>query len=827
MANHQYSVGTIASLLGVRLPAEQDSGIIDTLLTDSRKLVAPATSLFVALEGPQRNGHLFIPELYKKGVRYFVVAQPVDETLYPGAVFLKVKDTLEALQQLAAAHRGQYTMEVVGITGSNGKTVVKEWIYQLLQPYKNIVRSPKSYNSQLGVPLSVWQMNPDHNLALFEAGISRPGEMERLERVIAPTIGVLTNIGPAHSEGFESDTAKLDEKLKLFKNAGVIIANGDNALIAAGVRKYPAVFFSWGTNESNAVQVLETVVGEDATRVRLKEQNKDPFEIVIPFTDQASAENAVTCAAVLLWLQMAPATIINGMKTLQPVNMRMEFKQGINNCIVINDSYSADLNSLTVALEFLQQQAKGRKKTVILSDLPENREEEQVLYRTIAAQLQRYGVDRLIGIGERMQSFLAALPEAAAIPERSFYLSTREFLQHFQSTRYHDEYILVKGARRFGFERIVTLLEHKVHETVLEINLDAVAQNLKIIQQRLNPGVKIMAMVKAFGYGSGASEIGAVVQFHKADYLGVAYADEGVELRKAGITIPIMVLNTEASAFDALTDYHLEPDLFSFELLEAFEQHVRNSGLKQYPVHIEIETGMNRTGFAINDIAALGTCLKNNEWIKVRSVFSHLAASEDNVEDAFTRHQYHLLKTAAAQLEKEIGYPFIKHIANTAAILRFPQLQLDMVRLGIGLYGISGSDQVPLETVATLKTTISQIKKIRKGETVSYNRRGVAKEDSVIATLRIGYADGYSRRLGNGVGRVWVNGQLAPVIGTICMDMTMIDITHIPGVKEGDDVIIFGRPVPVQQLAEWIGTIPYEIMTGISQRVKRVYYGEG
>ncbi|MCF3111048.1 bifunctional UDP-N-acetylmuramoyl-tripeptide:D-alanyl-D-alanine ligase/alanine racemase [Niabella sp. CC-SYL272] len=827
MADQFYTIEVIARLLGLQPHASLVAGIIDTLLTDSRKLVSPATSLFFALEGPQRNGHLFIPELYKKGVRNFVVSQPVDEAVYPGAVFLHVSDTLQALQQVAAAHRSRYSIDVIGITGSNGKTVVKEWLYQLLQPYKNIVRSPKSFNSQLGVPLSVWQISSENNLAIFEAGISRPGEMKKLEPIIKPTIGVLTNIGPAHAEGFKDDAEKLSEKLKLFKHARVIIANGDHSLIRESIKTYPAVFFSWGKQAHNAVQVLDTLVKEEETVIRVKPKAGDLIELTLPFTDQASVENALTCIAVLLWLGIAPASVISGMKGLQRVNMRMEFKQGINNCIVINDSYSADLNSLTVALQFLQQQAGGKRKTVILSDIPESKGEAQPLYHTIRELLQRYGVNRLIGIGEKMQAQAGLFTAGTAIPEYAFYLTTNAFLEQFHSTQYQDEYILVKGARKFGFERIVNQLEQKVHETVLEINLDAVAQNLKTIQQQLKPGVKVMAMVKAFGYGSGAAEIANVVQFHKADYLGVAYADEGVELRKAGISIPVMVLNTEANAFDALTDYNLEPDLFSFELLLAFERHVKNSGLKHYPVHIEVETGMNRTGFAVSDMAALAAHLKDNEWIRVQSVFSHLAASEDQVEDSFTLHQYELLMEAAGVLENTIGYPFLKHIANTSAILRFPQLQLNMVRLGIGLYGISGNARVQLQTVATLKTTISQIKKIQKGETVSYNRRGIAKEDSVIATLRIGYADGYSRRLGNGVGKVWVNGQLAPVIGTVCMDMTMIDITHIPGVKEGDDVIIFGAPVPVQQLAEWIGTIPYEIMTSISQRVKRVYYGEG
>ncbi|ANH82955.1 bifunctional UDP-N-acetylmuramoyl-tripeptide:D-alanyl-D-alanine ligase/alanine racemase [Niabella ginsenosidivorans] len=827
MVNPGYSIQQIAAILGLQNIPDVNKGFVNTLLTDSRKLTSPSTSLFFALQGPQRNGHVFVPELYKKGVRFFVISRDIDETLYPGSVFFKVADPLQSLQKIAAAHRHRFAVDVIGITGSNGKTVVKEWLYQLLQPYKNIVRSPKSYNSQLGVPLSIWQMSPENDLAVFEAGISKPGEMEQLQEIIDPTIGVLTNIGLAHSEGFVNDAQKLSEKLQLFKTAKVVIANGDSELITWGARQLNRPLFSWGKAAHNNVQVLAVHTTGAYAVIRLKEKEGSDFNIEIPFSDNASVENAIICATVLLYLKFAPSVIASGMKALQPVNMRMEFKQGINNCVIINDSYSADLTSLEVALQFLQQQSKGKKKTVILSDFFENDANDRQLYQSIYQLLKRYDINRLIGIGEKMQLLFPLLLTEEETMEASFFLSTKKYLQQYHSTQYRDEYILVKGARRFGFERIVTLLEQKVHETVLEINLDAVAHNLKAFQQLLKPGVKLMAMVKAFAYGSGAAEIASVVQFHKADYLGVAYADEGVELRKAGITIPIMVLNVEESAFDAITDYNLEPDIFSFELLNAFEQHIKSAGLKNYPVHIEVETGMNRSGFAVADISVLADRLTGNEFIKVQSCFSHLAASEDKVEDAFTLHQFELLKKATDILEAGLSYTFIRHIANTSAIMRFPELQLDMVRLGIGLYGIAGNDKIPLQTVATLKTTISQIKRIRNGETVSYNRRGIAKEDSVIATIRIGYADGYSRRLGNGVGKVWVNGQLAPVIGTVCMDMTMIDITHIPEVKEGDDVIVFGEAVPVQQLAEWIGTIPYEIMTGISQRVKRVYYGEG
>lgn len=827
MGGRQYTITQIASILNIKNPPGNGEGFIDTLLTDSRKLTTPATSLFFALKGPQRNGHLFINELYKKGVRHFVVNETIDTAFYPDAVFFRVAGCLTALQAIAAFHRHQFHYNVIGITGSNGKTVVKEWLYQLLQLQYKIVRSPKSYNSQLGVPLSVWQMTDGDELAIFEAGISRLGEMAHLQKIIDPTIGILTNIGLAHSEGFSSNVEKLQEKLRLFSNSKILISNGDTEWITGIVKAQNIPLFTWGIKSENDLQVLAVSTKGAYSQIQLKIKDTAEFEMRIPFTDQASIENAVTSVAVLVYMGIAPAVITEGVKHLQAVNMRMEFKQGINNSVIINDSYSADLTSLEVALQFLKQQARDGRKSVILSDFFENDANDDFLYQSIYSLLKRYEVNRLIGIGKKMQQYLGDLVRNQDEIVTAFYIDTAEFLEQYHSTQYSNEFILVKGARQFGFERIVNQLEQKVHETVLEINLDAVAHNLKHFQQQLKPGVKLMAMVKAFAYGSGAAEIANVVQFHKADYLGVAYADEGVELRKAGITIPIMVLNTEETAFDAITDYNLEPDLFSFKLIDAFEQHIKNIGVSNYPVHIELETGMNRSGFASGEIHELGRRLRDNTNLQVQSCFSHLAASEDKVEDAFTLHQYHLLVKGAGILEKELGYSFIKHIANTSAILRFPQLQLDMVRLGIGLYGISGTSDNGLETVATLRTTISQVKKIKKGETVSYNRRGVAKEDSKIATIRIGYADGYSRRLGNGIGKVFIKGQLAPVIGTVCMDMTMIDITNVPNVAEGDDVIVFGKPVAIQQVAEWIGTIPYEIMTGISQRVKRVYYGEG
>jgi len=810
-------------LSGQKLPPV----VIHTLLTDSRKLINPDTSLFFALTGPRRDGHLFIPELYKAGLRYFVVSEKIIARNYPGAVFLVVDHVLTALQKLAAFHRSKFTADVIGITGSNGKTIVKEWIYQLLQADKNIVRSPKSYNSQIGVPLSVWEMDAANNLAIFEAGISQPGEMQQLASVIQPTIGVITNIGSAHSEGFKNNSEKLREKLLLFKGARIIIANGDNTLIRKEVDRLQQPAFYWGKDKSSALRILAVKKKATGTEVSMSHSGHK-FSVQVPYTDEASIENAVTACAVAVYLKTGITTLQQRVQQLQPVNMRLEFKKGNNNCILINDSYSADPDSLAIALHFLQQQAKGLSKTVILSDFSQAGAEPVYLYQGILEQLQKHKIARFIGIGEKMQSVMHGLITTGNTKiSHNFFLTTADFIQHLHSFDFKDEAILIKGGRVFELEQIVSLLELKAHQTILEINLNAIAHNYKTFQQMLQPATKMMVMVKAFAYGSGGTEVAGLLQYHKADYLGVAYSDEGVEIRQSGISTPIMVLNPEPSAFDAITEHLLEPDIFSFGQLDAFEKHVQQSGLKHYPVHIEIETGMNRLGFAITDVPVLARRLKNNSFLKVQSVFSHLAASEDAVEDAFTLHQYELLLQAANQIRDNIGYHFLTHIANSSAIARFPALQMDMVRLGIGLYGIGGKKVAEkLQPALTLKSTIAQLKHIQKGETVSYNRRGVATRKSTIATVRIGYADGYSRRLSNGVGYMLVHGKKARVIGTVCMDMVMIDVTHIKNVKEGDDVIIFGNGLPVEELAQAIGTIPYEIMTGISQRVKRVYWSE-
>jgi len=827
-----YSLYHIASVIRAAIAGPDRQ--VEHLLLDSRKIQSSDSSLFFALKGPHRDGHQFIADLYENGVRAFVIETPVAPAVFPEATFLTVTNTLAALQEVAAWHRSRFNIPVIGITGSNGKTIVKEWLYQLLHEDQSIVRSPKSYNSQIGVPLSIWQINTTHTLGIFEAGISQPGEMAALETMIRPTIGILTNIGEAHSEGFASATEKAVEKTKLFAHCTSLIFCRDHLpddfdpeiTHIENHQRDDISFYHW-SRRSVVWLTVTSIDKQDGHTTLTAEVMEQTIRIQIPFTDEAAIENAITCWCTLLAMGYDNEMIRRRMTTLQPVNMRLELKKGINQCTIINDSYSADLNSLQIALGFLDQQNSRYKRTVILSDFLQTAESDGSLYGHIIADLYKHNVSRLVGIGERIGQALRQVPPTEKLVIE-LYTTTDEFIQRFLSSRFREEIILVKGARVFGFEQIVQLLEQKVHQTVLEINLNAIVHNVKVYQQLLRPGVKLMAMVKAFAYGSGGAEIAGILQYHKVDYLGVAYADEGVELRKAGIALPIMVMNPEPSTFEAIVEHNLEPDLYSMEMLTAFSSFLEQEGLQRYPVHIEIETGMNRLGFPVAAAEELASVLRQSSLLQVQSVFSHLAASEDPAEDAFTLQQYERYSNVVAVLQEKLTYTFIRHISNTAAISRLPQLQLDMVRLGIGMYGIdsAATHQSQLEQAGTLKTTIAQVKQLKAGESVSYNRRGIVHRDSLIATVRIGYADGYSRRLGNGVGHIGVRGRLAPVIGTVCMDMTMIDVTDIPGVTEGDDAIIFGKQIPVQQLAHWAGTIPYEIMTGISQRVKRVYFEE-
>lgn len=829
-----YTISQIASVIKAKTFSKDVDVHLEHILLDSRKLLFPASSIFFALDGVRRSGSLFVEELYNKGVCCFVVDENFTEShieKFPKAAFLQVPDVLQALQLLTAFHRQQFTIPVIGITGSNGKTMVKEWLYQLLYKDYNIVRSPKSYNSQIGVPLSVWQINGNHTLGIFEAGISLPDEMQKLAKVIAPSIGVFTSIGEAHGEGFLNIRQKINEKLKLFVGSEVLIYCADDPDLNEAVTAFnnnarsgdDFKLLSWSRKTTASLQIIstETENGHTSVSAQWKEQQ---VNFKIPFTDEASVENAITCCCVLLYLNIDINKIAERMMQLKPVEMRLELKQGINNCSVINDSYSADINSLTIALDFLQQQQQHAKHTLILSDILQSGKSSGELYADVAAILEQKNINRLIGIGPDISKQKNAFKN---IEETFFFSSTAEFRQQFHSQHFHDETILLKGARIFEFEQISHLLEEKIHQTVLEINLDAITHNLNTYQQLLNPGVKLMAMVKAFSYGSGSFEIANLLQFHRVDYLAVAYADEGVELRKAGITLPIMVMNAEEITFDVLVQYNLEPELFSFGILSSFEEYLKQGGINNYPVHIKLDTGMRRLGFEQKDIEELCARLKARSVFKIQTVFSHLAASDSVLHDDFTKVQAKAFSASCDQIQKITGYHFIRHIANTSAIHRHKDLQLDMVRLGIGLYGVDANPDIQqqLKNVTTLKTTISQVKKVMAGESIGYSRKGVAAKDSVIATVRIGYADGYPRSLSNGIGKMWVNGKVVPVIGNVCMDMTMLDITGVD-VNEGDEVIVFGEQMPVSELAILAQSIPYEILTGISQRVKRVYFEE-
>lgn len=820
-----YSIADIAQLLDANWLRKGEEGNVSQLLVDSRRLVNPAGTLFFALHSTSRDGHQFIPWLYHQGVRHFVVRHAPPDGNYEGANFLQVADTLKALQTVAAFHRRQFDIPVIGITGSNGKTIVKEWLNQLLEPDYIIVRSPRSYNSQIGVPLSVWLMETRHELGIFEAGISQKGEMVALEQVIQPTIGVFTMLGQAHSEGFASMEEKLAEKWQLFNNAAVIIYKRDDGLIDDFVNRRAEAkqqIFSWGYGPGATMQVHVTERQYRSTRCMIS-FGETEFPLDIPFADEGSVDNVLTCCAILLYLGKLPNMIQSRISALQSVAMRLELKEGINHCSVINDSYSADLSSLAIALDFLTQQQQHRKRTVILSDIPQSALPPEQLYHHVAGLLKLHQVNRLIAIGPEISQYLDIF-SSQRIQVQSF-LNTESILQHFDELIFFDETILVKGARSFAFENIVAQLEMQVHQTIMEIDLNAMVSNLKQYQQLLRPGTRMMAMVKAFSYGSGSFEIANLLQFHGVDYLTVAYTDEGVTLRKAGIHLPIMVMNTAPNGFAALVEYNLEPVLFSLLLYRQFAAYLRQEGITGYPVHLEMETGMNRLGFAAEDLAVLLDLLKDNQF-SVQSVFSHFAASEDAALDDYTKQQVARFMLFCDQAAKILPNPFLRHIGNTAAIYRFPQYQFDMVRLGIGLYGIdpAHAGKLHLQEVSTLKTTIAQIKKLQPGETVGYNRKGVVSRPSVIATVRIGYADGYPRILGNGRGKMIVAGRQAPVIGSICMDMTMIDITGIEGVREGDEVVVFGKGLSVATVAEWAETIPYELLTGISHRVKRIYY---
>lgn len=789
--------------------------VVEDLVIDSRKAMLTEHALFFAIHGERHDGHAFIEELYAKGIRQFVVERSFSTKDFPESNFLLVPSSIYALQQLVSAHRREFVIPVIGITGSNGKTIIKEWLYQLLSPDHRIVKNPGSYNSQIGVPLSVWQMQPHHEMGIFEAGISKPDEMQALQMVIQPTLGIFTNIGSAHDEGFLSLKQKINEKLTLFSRVERLIYCADHEPLREAVLAASIPSFSWGFHKAADLPIIQS--GNDFS-IRWHHQT---HTVKLPFNDAASVENCLHCVAVMLCLGCSVETVQERISLLKAVPMRLEMKQGINNCQLIDDSYNNDLGGLRISLDFLSGIQK-KSKTIILSDILQSGLEDIVLIEKISELISQSDITKLIGIGPVLFKNQAQFKKHSI--QSSFYPDTESAVGEIKRSIFQQEVILIKGARTFQFEKVVSLLDRKVHGTRMEIDLNKIVHNLNFFKAKLRPGVKIMVMVKAFAYGSGSEEIATLLQYHRVDYLGVAYADEGVELRKNNITVPIMVMNATEDSFQNILDFNLEPVIYSLNLLRSFAQFL---GTRTGIVHLEIETGMKRLGLEAEDLSKTIQLFKDNSQLRIASVFSHLAGADESIHDGFSHEQVTRYERAYKIISSQLNIAPIRHVLNSPGILRLQQYQMDMVRLGIGLYGINPTSEPfnQLQPAATLKTVISQIKKVKTGDSVGYGRKGGAEHEMTIATIAIGYADGFSRSFSRGAGAVLINGIKAPVVGNVCMDMTMIDITGIEA-KEGDEVTIFGEGLSIQELAIRANTIPYEILTNTSERVKRIFFAE-
>jgi len=819
----KYSVLELARMTGGEIKGPGESQEVRYLQLDSRKWTSPGKTLFWALRGVRHDGHDFIPSLYRRGQRLFVVDQKFSLDPFPQGCFIRVEDSLFALQTFAARHRARFDFPLIAITGSNGKTIVKEWLFQLLEPDYSIVRSPRSYNSQVGVPLSVCLIEPHHNLGLFEAGISRPGEMERLQNILKPDIGILTNIGDAHDEGFASREEKVREKLRLFRETKTVVCPADaqqavKILVEMGIRP-----LTWSFGGEADLQVRQQPTARDWTILTLTYEGKK-VTAKVPFRDRASLENIASCCCILMHLGVPMEAVAGRLTRLEPVGMRLELVEGDNDCRLINDSYNSDLTGLRIALDFMDQQSIGGRKTVILSDIEQSGRPEVDLYREVAQLLHEKKVDRLIGLGKKISSIQPFLSDKLSA---SFFPSTDAFLREPGELDFREETILIKGARSFQFEKIVHRLSRKLHQAWLEVNLSAMAQNLTWVQSRLQPHTRLMVMVKAGAYGSGSEEVARMLEFHKVDYLAVAYTDEGVELRRAGVGIPILVLNPDPADWTVLQRYRLEPEIYSLALLDDFRRHIRSEA-DALPIHLKLDTGMSRLGFSESEVPSLLDHLRQGEPVRVRSVFSHLAAADEPAEDGFTEQQVQRFLRSCERISRELGYPPLRHMLNTAGILRFPQYQFEMVRFGIGLFGVHppGAGSGGLTPAIGLKARVAQVRELSPGQTVGYSRKGRVERPSRIAVVRIGYADGLLRKAGNGNYALLIRERPAPIVGNVCMDMCMVDVTDIHGVREGDEVQVFGPGSPIELLAAALETIPYEILTNISPRVKRLYLQE-
>lgn len=825
IAGMTYTIEKITTLIGARRWGEYDTSIT-FILTDSRSLCFPEETLFFALKSERNDGHHYIPELYRRGVRNFVVENIPQNALieYPESNFLQVINTLSALQRLAERHRDDFDIPVIGITGSNGKTIVKEWLYQILAPQISITRSPRSYNSQIGVPLSIWLMNENTQLGIFEAGISKKGEMQALRCIIQPTIAVMTNVGTAHQENFASLADKCGEKLDLFHDAQVLVYNEDDELIreVVQVRHFKGQHLAWSRKNKNVAFYILSVEKQATHSTISYSYQGEESQYTLPFIDEASIENSFICANIARYMGVSAESLALRTTLLEPVAMRLEVKEGQHGCTLINDSYNSDMKSLDIALDFMHRRPdqEGRTHTLILSDIHQSGEQPEELYSNISNLIEQRGVKKFIGIGPQLYTHQNKIKTA----NKAFFKTTEDFINSASFNELHNEVILLKGARNFGFDQLTELMVQKVHETILEVNLNAMVDNLNYYRSLMQKNTKLVCMIKANGYGAGAVEIAKTLQDHQVDYLAVAVADEGVTLRKNGITQNIMVMNPELTAFKTMFDYELEPEIYSFRLLRQLLKAAQKEGLSGFPVHIKLDTGMKRLGFdPENDMETLIDILKNQTYIIPRSVFSHFVGADSDCFDEFSTLQFQRFDIASKKLQAAFSHKILRHIDNSAGIEHFPERQLDMCRLGIGLYGINPRTNAIMHNVCTLKTTILQKREVKAGETVGYSRRGVIEKDSIIAAIPIGYADGLDRHLGNGRCYCLVNGEKAPYVGNICMDVALIDVTGIE-CYEGSRVEIFGDNLPLTVLSDTLETIPYEVLTGISSRVNRVYF---
>lgn len=820
-----YTIDNITALIGARRFGSAEA-TIEWLLTDSRSLAFPETTLFFALRTKLGDGHHYIADLYRRGVRNFVVGTVPEnhDTTYPDANFLLVVSPLKALQRLAERHREEYDLPVIGVTGSNGKTVVKEWLYQLLSPSMHVTRSPRSYNSQVGVPLSVWLLSEHSQVGIFEAGISQPGEMQALKAIIQPTIGVMTNIGPAHQENFATIQEKCMEKISLFKDCNAVVYSADDPIISECMATsfFTGDTLAWSTRNADATLFIRKIEKQQCSTLISYRYIGTEHSISIPFTDDASIQDCIHCLAVCLYLHISAEEISQRMAQLEPVAMRLEVIQGVRGCTLINDAYNSDVASLDIALDFMNRRPEqgNKPKTLILSDILQTGLQSDELYAQVADMIASRGINHLIGVGTEISAAHSAFKDC----QKTFFPSSNALLESGLLDTLNHEIVLIKGSRKFGFEQIAAALSLRVHETTLDVNLEAIAENLNFYRSFMQPDTKITCMVKASAYGAGSVEIAKTLQDRGVDYLAVAVADEGAELRRAGITTGIIVMNPEMTAFNTLFQYDLEPEVYSFKLLNALVRAAEKQGIQAFPVHIKLDTGMHRLGFnPLTDVPQIIDHLKHQTAIVPRSVFSHFVGSDSPDFDEFSAHQFQIFDKASRQLQQAFPHKILRHICNSAGIERFPERHLDMVRLGLGLYGIDPIDNRRLHNVTSLRTTILQIRNVPKGDSIGYSRRSFVRRDSRIAAIPIGYADGLNRHLGNRGCYCLVNGQKAPYIGNICMDVCMIDVTDIP-CQEGDSVEIFGDNLPVTVLSDVLDTIPYEVLTSVSNRVKRVYF---